>query len=117
MEAVDKYFCLHVEVGIKDREPGVRFTFTNMDKDFSISGGNTLKIPFNGGAPNQERGRWTIVCIDIQHHLEHYGLFTKNALKSYVGVHTIRGLQICSNQSVRGIYTSDNVYDWQSLPK
>ena len=29
----------------------------------------------------------------------------------------MRGIQICSNMSVRGIYTSDNVYDWNSLPK
>ena len=92
----------------------MRFTFTNMDKDYSIAGGNTLKIPYVCG---DKGGRWTIVCIDIQHHLEHYGLFTKNALKSYVGVHTLRGVQLCSNISVRGIYTSDNVYEWSTLPK
>ena len=26
-------------------------------------------------------------------------------------------MQLCSNVTVRGIYTSSNVYDWQSLPK
>lgn len=36
----EKYFCIHFEIGIKDREPGVRFTFTNMEKDYAISGGN-----------------------------------------------------------------------------
>lgn len=29
----------------------------------------------------------------------------------------VKGIQICSNCSVRGIYTSCNIYDWESLPK
>ena len=40
----EKYFCIHFEIGIKEREPGVRFTLTNMDKDYSVSGGNVLSI-------------------------------------------------------------------------
>ena len=36
----EKYFCIHLEIGIKDREPGVRLTLTNMEKDYAISGGN-----------------------------------------------------------------------------
>ena len=27
-----KYFVIRVQLGIKDREPGVKFVFTNMDK-------------------------------------------------------------------------------------
>ena len=73
----------------------------------------TLKIPFQ----SEGRNLWTIACIDIEHHLEHHGLFTKGAIKSYNGIHTLRGLQICSNLTLRGIYTSSNVYDWNSLPK
>lgn len=73
----------------------------------------TLKIPFQ----YEGRNLWTIACIDIQDHLENYGLFTKGAIKNYSNVHTLRGIQLCSNITVRGIYTSSNVYDWQSLPK
>jgi hypothetical protein len=29
----------------------------------------------------------------------------------------LKGIQICSNLIIRGIYTSSNVYDWNSLPK
>jgi hypothetical protein len=32
-------------------------------------------------------------------------------------VHTLKGIQICSNLTIRGIYTSSNIYDWVSLPK
>jgi hypothetical protein len=49
--------------------------------------------------------------------LENYGLFSKGAIKNYSGCHTLRGIQICSNLITRGIYTSSNVYDWNSLPK
>ena len=44
-------------------------------------------------------------------------MFSKGVIKNYTGVHTLRGIQICSNQNIRGIYTSSNVYDWDSLPK
>ena len=63
------------------------------------------------------RNLWTIACIDIQHHLENYGLFPKGAIKEYSSVHILKGVQICSNLTVRGIYTSSNVYEWSSLPK
>lgn len=61
--------------------------------------------------------RWTIACIDLQHHLENHGLFPKGAIKNFNGVHTVRGLQVCSNLTIRGIYTSSNIYEWASLPK
>ena len=49
--------------------------------------------------------------------MENYGLFSKGAIKNYSGIHTLRGMQVCSNLIVRGIYTSSNIYDWNSLPK
>lgn len=84
-----------------------------MEKDYTVSGGNTLKIPFvtNG------RNLWTVACIDIEHHLENFGLFSKGVIKNYSGIHTIRSIQVCSNLNVRGIYTSSNIYDWETLPK
>lgn len=44
LAAPEKYFCIHFEIAIKDREPGVRFTFTNMEKEYSITGGNVPLI-------------------------------------------------------------------------
>lgn len=73
-----------------------------------------MKIPFvNDG----KRNLWNIVCIDIEHHLENFGLFSKGVIKNYSNVHMIKGIQICANLNIRGIYTSDNVYDWENLPK
>ena len=74
-----------------------------------------MKIPFE--FKENQRNLWTILCIDIEHHLENYGLFAKGVIQNYTGVHTLRGIQICSNMTVRGIYTSSNVYDWENLPK
>lgn len=108
----EKFFIIHVDLTIKDREPGVRLTITNMDKEYSVSGGNVLKIPYQ-----IDRPVWTIACIDLEHHLENYGLFAKGAVKSFRGCHTIKSIQVCANLVLRGIYTSPNVYDWDSLPK
>lgn len=84
-----------------------------MEKEYSVSGGNTLKIPFNP----EGRNLWTIVCIDIEYHLENFGLFSKGAIRNYAGTHILKGVQVCSNCSIRGMYTSCNIYDWESLPK
>ena len=83
-----------------------------MDKEYSVSGGNVLKIPYH-----TERSVWTIICIDLEHHLENFGLFPKGAIKSFSGCHIIKGIQVCANLVIRGIYTSPNIYDWDSLPK
>lgn len=54
--------------------------------------------------------------MDIEDHLQNYGLFPKGG-NSFSGAHLVKGVQICANLTIRGIYTSDNVYDWESLPK
>jgi hypothetical protein len=107
----EKFFIVHVDISIKDREPPVRFTITNMDKEYSVAGGNTLKIPYQ-----VERPLWTILCVDVEEHLENKGLLGKQQ-KSMRGCHVIRGFTICANLVIRGIYTSPNIYDWDSLPK
>lgn len=91
-----------------------------MDKEYTVVGGNvtisymkTLKIPFQVDG----RNLWNIVCIDIEHHLENFGLFSKGVIRNYEGIHVVRGIQICANMIIRGIYTSSNIYDWDSLPK
>lgn len=44
-------------------------------------------------------------------------MFSKGVIKNYSNVHIVKGIQLCSNITVRGVYTSSNVYDWDSLPK
>jgi hypothetical protein len=83
-----------------------------MDKEYTINGGNVLKIPYH-----VERAVWTILCIDIEDQLENHGLFPKGTIKSFKNCYTIKGFQICANTTIRGIYTSPNIYDWDSLPK
>ena len=70
-----KYFVIRVHIALKDREPGVKFVLTNMEKDYEVEGGNTLKIPLHG----HEKGNWNIFCVDIEHHLEKFGLLPKSS--------------------------------------
>lgn len=56
-----KYFVIRIQIGLKDREPGVRFVVTNMEKDYEVEGGNILKIPVHG----QGKDNWNIFCLDI----------------------------------------------------
>jgi hypothetical protein len=32
------------------------------------------------------------------------------------GAHSLKSIMLCSNVIIRGVYTSDNVYDYASLP-
>ncbi len=69
----------------------------------------TLKIPL------KTSNLWTIACIDLQHHLENFDLLPKGIAKGLK--YSIKSFEICSNLTIRGIYTSDNLYDWDSLPR
>jgi hypothetical protein len=35
---------MHFEIGIKDREPGVRLTLTNMEREYTVTGGNVAGL-------------------------------------------------------------------------
>ena len=51
----EKLFCIHFEIGIRDREPGVRLTLSNMDKEYTVTGGNVqcyLILDFENPFPN-----------------------------------------------------------------
>ena len=48
--------------------------------------------------------------------MEKFGLLPKNTNISK-GYYSLKKIEICANQTIRGIYTSDKVYDWNSLPK
>jgi hypothetical protein len=70
----------------------------------------SLQIPLKGYE------KWTILCIDV------LSLFTKNFLlaKSSLkrkNVFELKTIQVCSNSQVRGIYTSDNWYTPENMPK
>lgn len=61
---------------------------TDMEKEYTVGGSNTLKIPY--------RPFWTIFCIDMEYYLRIKGLVPEVATDSKV---------------------TFSLYDWDSLPK
>lgn len=101
-------FVIHLDFNIKDFEPVVRLSISNMYDQFKASG-NALQIPFPKDAPE----KWTIMVLDVPYHLANSGIFKNSMIKSFNGIHSMRSAQICSQISIRGIYTSDNIYTLQ----
>ena len=58
--------------------------------------------------------RWTIVCLDLVDLLARSQLFPQTY--SLEGAHQLRGMTLCANIQIRGVYTSDNEYDFVTLP-
>ena len=58
--------------------------------------------------------RWTVIVFDIINILKMSRLLPPGYIIE--GSYQIKGLTICANSIVRGIYTSDNEYDFVTLP-
>lgn len=108
----NQFFNIHFDFTITGRNP-VRFTLSNMFEAYKTTSSGTLQIPY----PKENTKKWTILCIDIEHHLQNYGLFPKDAFKSFQKIYVLKGLQVCSDIEIRGVYTSDNLYNIKTLPK
>lgn len=57
---------------------------------------------------------WTVAVLDIYEILRYSQILPQ----SYVieGSYQIRSVTVCANTHLRGIYTSDNMYDFVTLP-
>ena len=60
------------------------------------------------------KDRWTVVCIDMLELIRKSELFPPNY--KLEGSHSLKSITLCSNCFVRGVYTSDNFYDFLTLP-
>lgn len=67
-----------------------------------------IQVPFD---PDP---RWTILCLDVTQILEKSGLFPSSF--DLAEVHVLKQWTLCSTMNVRGVYTSDNLYTWHTLP-
>jgi hypothetical protein len=57
---------------------------------------------------------WTVVVIDIFEILKKSDILPSTYLIE--GSYQIRSITICANTHVRGVFTSDNLYDFVTLP-
>ena len=63
---------------------------------------------------NLDINRWTVVVYDMYELLKYSRLLPASYLIE--GSYQIKGLTLCANSMVRGVYTSDNLYDFVTLP-
>jgi len=58
--------------------------------------------------------KWATVRIDIQALLEQSQIFAPNY--KIEGCHQLKSMTLCANSLLRGVYTSDNEYEFHNLP-
>eukprot|EP00937_MAST-01D_sp_MAST-1D-sp2_P005250 g5250.t1 len=101
----DKFFTFHLDVRTSDAQP-VRVTFSSMFRE-AKSNTNAIQIPVRLGK------RWTMVAIDLAAVLSQFsgGIYNGSSFQS------LRGITIGATLTVRGVFTSDILYDPASLPR
>lgn len=92
-----------------ERSHGVRLSVSNLFKNFSTSNGFVAQIPLE-----LKNNCWTIVVIDIIETLKRSNILPSTYLLD--GSYQVRSITVCANTHVRGVFTSDNLYDFVTLP-
>jgi WD40 repeat protein len=102
-----KFYAIHLDFILKNyktqAEELLRLSLSNIFKANKYAG-NSLQIPC------KPSDKWTVVCVDVQDTLEAY-------VGSHLHSHVLRSVTLCSNLFVRGIFTSDILYNCRSLPR
>ncbi|CAG9320539.1 unnamed protein product [Blepharisma stoltei] len=103
----NKYFSMHFELALssskrKSEEP-LRISISNIYKESKLtSSGLQLSC-----SPSE---KWFVACID-----------TKAIFSQYIGPwivgHVLKSINLCSNMLVRGVFTSDILYNYNTLPR
>jgi WD40 repeat protein len=100
-----KLVTFHMDVITNERQL-LRFSFSSM---FSTPRfvGNLLRLPLALGS------EWTVLAVDVPTILQQHtdGKFTSGSFSM------VKGFVLGATASVRGIYTSDQIYDPESLPR
>lgn len=103
----DKTASFHFDFVMQDGNP-LRLTLTTLvssPKD---------KTESNPMLPLEASGKWTIYCIDLDHTFRELKAFPKTNLFRKAK-HELAGITLCSDSYVRGVYTSDNLYNIQVI--
>ena len=102
-------FSFHIDLNLCDRSHGIRISASNLYKQVSTQNGFVLQVPLN-----LDFDRWTVIVFDIISLLKMSRLLPANYIIE--GSYQIKGLTLCANSVIRGCYTSDNEYDFVTLP-
>ena len=102
-------FSFHIDLNLAERTHGIRISASNLYKQVSTQNNFVVQLPLN-----VDVDRWTVIVFDIVNILKMSRLLPN----SYIieDCYQIKGITMCANSMVRGVYTSDNEYDFVTLP-
>lgn len=92
-----------------ERSHGVRISISNLFKNFNTSNGFVAQVPLE-----LRNNCWSVVVIDIYEILKQSDILPSTYLIE--GSYAARSITVCANTHLRGIFTSDNLYDFVTLP-
>jgi len=99
----------HIDLNMADRSHGVRISASNLYKQVSTQNGFVMQLPLN-----LDVDRWTVIVFDMINLLKMSRLLPQGYIIE--GGYQIKSLTLCANSVVRGVYTSDNEYDFVTMP-
>lgn len=102
-------FSFHIDLNMCERSTGIRLSASNLYKQVSTQNGFVMQIPLN-----LDIDRWTVIVFDVVNLLKMSRLLPANYVIE--GSYQIKGITLCANSVVRGVFTSDNEYDFVTLP-
>lgn len=107
-----EYFCLGKTI---------KLSFSNLYKTVKVISDYTVQIPFK-----ENLNKWAIILIDAKAIVRELLVFAQQGKKEKYIINIpdekhldieLTSIQICAKLFVRGIYTSDNLYNVKTLPR
>ena len=92
-----------------ERSHGVRISISNLFKNFNTQNGFVAQVPLE-----LKNNCWSVVVIDLYEILKQSKIMPSTYLID--GSYQIRSINVCANTHIRGVFTSDNMYDFVTLP-
>ena len=102
-------FSYHIDLGVAERSHGIRISVSNLFKNFATSNGFVAQVPLE-----LKNNCWSVVVLDVYELIKQSHILPATYLIE--GSYQIRSITVCANTHLRGIFTSDNLYDFVTLP-
>ena len=99
----------HFDLQMADRAQGIRISVSNLIKKISVQNNYVIQVPLT-----MDLNRWTVAVLDVYNILQLSGLLPPTYMIG--GSYQIKQIILCASCSVCGVFTSDNLYDFVTLP-
>lgn len=102
-------FNYGVDLNMAEMSHCLRLSLSNLFKNFGTANGFVIQMPLE-----LKNNCWTIVAVDIIDTLKRSNILPPTYLLD--GSFSVRSITVCANTHIRGIFTSDSLYDFVTLP-